>query len=166
MALVSKITGDQYVAGNLSCQTLTVPAGTLTNAGVNASADINASKLEHQHQICVSQKSTASASDERWPAHVVYGTSGTLLHFEAGSITAAAGNDTCAVDLLKNGTSVLSAAISLTSSHTARQLVSATISTTTLSDGDVLEVDINATHGTGTLAAGVFANLVLTEKAS
>lgn len=167
MAQVLNITGDVYTGGNLSAQTMTIPAGTLLDAGVNAAADIAATKLEHRHNLTYSQEAATAAADGSWALHRVYGTSGSVVSFKAGSFVANSGASVVAVDLLKNGTtSILSAAISLTSSHTALQVVSATISTATLTAGDILIVKVDGTAGGGTLANGVFADLVITEKAS
>jgi hypothetical protein len=90
---------------------------------------------------------------------VIYGVSGTLLSFKAGSIVANIGAATVTLDLKKNGVTALSAVITLNNANTARVAVSGTLSVTTLAAGDVLEVVATATAGGGTLATGVFAEL-------
>ena len=159
----TRFDNDIFVAGNIGSRTLTVPAGTILNAAVGSAAAIAATKMIQQHVLHVSQESAADASDEEFCVHVVYGATGTSVAFEAGVVVAAAGAAVVAVDLHKNGTTVLSSTITLDNSQTAYELVTATISTTSLVAGDVLEVLINATIGGGTLGKGVFASLVLRE---
>ena len=154
---------DLFVAGNINSRTLTIPAGSVLNAGVGAAAAIAATKLIQQHIKHVSQESGTAVPDEEFCIHVVYGATGTAVAFEAGAVVVSVGAATVSVDLHKNGTTILSSAITLNSNQTAYETVTATIGTNSLVDGDVLEVLINGTVGGGTLAKGVFASLVLRE---
>lgn len=163
MAL-SRHEGDLHITGNLSAKTVQLPAGTVDNADIEAAAGIDASKLEHRHQITAAQPKT-TAADETRVIHVVYGATGTVLAFRAGSIVANIGDSTVTVDLKKNGSSILTAPITLDSGDSAYAKVAGTIDTPGLVAGDVLEVVIDATVGTGTLATGVFCELVLNEDA-
>ncbi|HYE20964.1 MAG TPA: hypothetical protein VEA69_21135 [Tepidisphaeraceae bacterium] len=156
---------DVHVNGTLSAKALDIPASTIVDADVSSSADIGQGKLEHQHSKHYSQ-ANAAASDETRMIHVVYGASGTLLDFRAGSIAKAVGDSTVTVDLKKNGTTVLSAVITLDSGNTNRVAEAGTLNVTSLTNGDVLEVVIDATIGTGTLPTGVFCELRLKEKAA
>ncbi len=159
----TRFEGDIFVPGNISSRTLTIPAGTVLNAAVGSAAAIAATKTIQQHVLTVSQESGTAVPDEEFVVHCVYGATATAVAFEAGAVVASAGAATVSVDLHKNGTTVLSAAITLNSSQTAYETVTATISTTAYTDGDVLEVIIDGTVGGGTLAKGVFATLVLRE---
>ncbi len=159
----TRIGEDLFVAGNIGCRTLSIPAGSLLNAGVGAAAAIAATKQIQQHVKHVSQESDTAVPDEEFCIHVVYGATGTAVAFEAGAVVASVDGATVSVDLHKNGTTVLSSAITLNSNQTAYETVTATISTTSLVDGDVLEVIIVGTVGGGTLAKGVFASFVLRE---
>ena len=152
-----------FVAGNIGSRTLTVPAGTVFNAAVGSAAAIAATKMIQQNVLHVSQESGTDAADEEFCVHVVYGATGTSVAFEAGVVVAAAGAAVVAVDLHKNGTTVLSSTITLENSQTAYELVMATISTTSLVAGDVLEIIFDETIGGGTRPKGVFASLVLRE---
>lgn len=160
----TRIDTDVYVTGNLNSQTLTIPAGTILNAAVNTAADIAATKLEHRHKLVYAQESGTNAADESRVLYVCYGATATVIAFEAGNVVAATGNATCTVDLKKNGSSILSAAISLDSTNAARVVEAGTLSNTALVDGDVLEITIDGTIGTGTLAKGIFASLIVDEK--
>lgn len=80
--------------------------------------------------------------------------------------TAHVGAATLTVDLLKNGTTVLTAPVSTSSSDAVRALKGATFASTALADGDVLELNITATAGGGTLAVGMGAELTYDENPS
>lgn len=158
----SRIEGDVYVVGALSSKTFAPPAGSITDAAIKASAGIDATKLQHRFQKTHSQANTA-AVDETRAVHVVYGATGAIVAFSAGAIAKAVGDAVCTADLKVNGTSVLSAPISLDSGDTNRVAVAGVISTPALVAGDLLEVVIDGTIGTGTLPTGVFCQVTLTE---
>lgn len=166
MAAPNRITGDTEFTGTVTfTRAVSLPDSTVTNADVVTAAGIDASKLEHRRAIGYSQPNTAATTETR-TIHVVYGTSGTLLQFAAGSIAKAVGDSTVTVDLKKNGSSVLSAVITLDSGNTNRVLETGTISNTSVAADDWLEIVITATVGTGTLPTGVFVQLVLDEDAA
>jgi hypothetical protein len=148
-----------------------VPAGSFDDADIAASADIAATKTEHQNNYVYAQESGTNAADDNRVVAVVYGATGSIIAFHAGSVTKCAGDSTVTVDLCKasgtatSSTSVLSAVVTLNSSSTAFASVAGTISTATLVVGDRLEIKIDATVGTGTLAKGVFARVVTREDA-
>lgn len=166
MSTPSRIEGDTYIAGALSCQTLTIPSGTVLNAAVGAGADIDASKLEHQYQKVWADESDTTASAQDHVIHVVYGTAGTVVAFECGNVVANLVDATITVDLHNNGASILTAAIELDNGDAAYAVVGGTIDTATLADGDVLEVVITVAAGGGTLGKGVFASCIIREDAA
>ena len=137
--------------------------GCVGDAEVKSAAGIAASKLEHQHRAVYAQESGTTAAAEDRVFHVVKGTAGTLKTFKAGCVVACIGDATITVDLHKNGASVLTGAITLSSSQSAYDLVAATINTDSVAAGDVLEVVVTVNAGTGTLGQGVFAYLDLHE---
>jgi hypothetical protein len=156
--------GDLQIQGSLYVQGgFTPPANSIVDASVAASAAVAATKLQHQHRAIYAQGSSTTAAAATQVIFAVFGATGTVVNFEAGAVVPNVGAATCTVDLKKNGTSILGAAISLSSSQTARQLVAATISNTALVAGDVLEVVVTATAGGGTLAQGLFATLTVNE---
>lgn len=162
--MAHRVDGSMQVTGRLTAQFLDVPAETITNAMVSSSAGIEAEKLEHQHQVTYGQPNTASA-DETRVLHVVRGAIGEALAFVAGSIAKAVGDAVCTLDLKKNGSSILSSVITLDSANTNRVAEAGTILSSSLVAGDVLEVVIDGTIGTGTLPTGVFCSLTLREAA-
>lgn len=165
MADPSRIVGSLHVTDTLSAGTLIPSDLAVTNAKVATAAAIGATKLQHQHRMTYAQESATTAADEARVLLAVYGVSGSIVQFEAGSVVANVGDSTVTVDLLKDGSSVLTAAIELNSSGSAYTPKSGVISSSALVDGDVLEVSINATVGTGTLAKGVYASLTIHEDA-
>lgn len=166
MANIGQLTGDLHIRGSLTATTLSPSAGVITNEMVSAAADIAASKLEHQHVLHYSQESDTTSATEDHCIHVVRGATGSAVAFEAGSVTACTGNATITVDLHKNGATILTGVITLDSTNTAYVVEAGTIDTATLADGDVLEVVVVATVGTGALGKGVFASCVIREDAA
>lgn len=156
---------DLYVSGNLASKSFTPAAGCITDAAVQQNAGIQATKLQHQYEKGLAQASNVNAASQRQPIHVVYGANATIVEFEAGAIVPITGNDTVTVDLWKNGSSVLTAAITLNNTQSARQLVAASLASTTAVAGDVFEVNIVYTHNTGTAPQGVFCQMVIQESA-
>jgi hypothetical protein len=165
MADTSRLEGNYYIAGNLSAQSMTIPDLVIGNSQIAAGAAIDPLKLRHQHRHTYAQPNTAATSETK-VLHVVYGVTGSVVRFEAGSIVKAVGNSTVTVDLKKNGTTVLSAPITLDNTSANRGVQSATISVPALADNDVLEVTTVATIGTGTLPTGVYASLTVHEDAA
>ena len=141
-------------------------AACVGNTHVKSDAAIDATKLKHQHRAISQQESDTTAAAEDRIIHVVRGTTGTLKEFKAGVVVACVGDSTITVDLHKNGVSVLTAAISIDSGDAAYALVEGTIDSDSVVVGDVLEVVVTVTAGTGTLGKGVFAYLDLHEDAS
>lgn len=163
--MASQIYGDQNFKGNVTLSSVTLPDGCVDDDAVAAGASIAADKLRHQYLPTYAQANTA-AVDETRVIHVVHGTTGEVTAFVAGSIAKAVGDATCTVDLKKNGTTVLTAPITLDSGNTNRVAEAGTISgTVTLAVGDVLEVVIDGTIGTGTLPTGVFCSATVVEDA-
>jgi len=158
-------TDDHTFQGTLTVNTaLNMPASTVDDTEVaTGTTPIGSPKLEQQYSKMFSQESATAASDVIYPVHEVRGSVATALTFTAGSVAAAVGDSTCTVDLLKNGTTMLSAVITLDNANTARVSESGTLSVTSLVVGDLIEIKFNATIGTGTLPTGVFATVRLKE---
>jgi len=159
----SRHEGDLHITGTLSTATLSIPALTVNNAAVAAAAAIAYTKVVHKHNKTYAQ--AGSSADETKVIHVVHGATCTLLNFEVGVVTAFVG-DSCTIDLKKNGTTVLSAAVTLDEGDAAYAKVAGTISTAGGVDGDVYTVVQDFTTAAGTPATGVWASLALAEDAS
>jgi hypothetical protein len=166
MASPDIIRNDVVFTGNIAPATITQPPGSITDASIAAAAKVQASKLQHQFEALYAQVSTVNAAAERKVLHVVRGATGTLLDFGAGSVTAAQAGSSCVVDLLKNGTTILSATNTLDNGKANFALVSpAGYSSTALVVGDVLEVEVKTVVGANP-PKGVFARLAHVEDAS
>jgi len=139
--------------------------GSVADSQVAASAGIAASKLEHDHRASYVQESDTTAAAETRVVHVVHGTTGQIMAVKAGCVTPCVGDATITVDLLVNGSSVLTTTFNCTSSQSAYDLVAGAINTDTLATGDVIEIAITVAAGTGTLAKGVFAYVDIHEDA-
>lgn len=158
----NRIEGDLQVTGRIFAGSLTVPAGSVSNAGVAADAEIAASKMTHYVYPTYAQANGAATTETR-TLHVAVA-AGEVLSVWAGSIAKAIGDSTVTVDIKKNGASILSSVITLDSGNTARVKESGSLSgTVTLAAGDWIEAVITATVGTGTLPTGVAVGLKIEE---
>lgn len=157
--------GDLFVNGTFYASTMVLASSSVTDTTVQAAANIAASKLEHQYEITYAQESATDAAAGAWAVHVVKGTTGAIVDFRVGVVVAAAVAGNVIIDLLKNGSSILSSTITLDSGDAAYSLTQpAGYSSTALAAGDVLEVKI--VSAAATKPKGVFAQLVVTEKAA
>lgn len=164
MATMNRL-GDTHVAGTLSCETFTAPDSCIGDDQIETPSGtdngVRATKSQQQYVICYGQNATAVT--ERRVVHTVYGAVSSLVDVDAGAGVACVGAATVTVDVKKNGTTVLSALATLTSSVAAYALAAATISTSTAVAGDVFEVSFTATAGGGTVATRPFVRLVFRE---
>ena len=167
---MSGVLDDWVVGGNLSSKTFSAPVSCISDTAVATpsagAAGINTTKNNHRQHARYAQPNTTAVTETR-PIWITYGTSGTLVKFRAGSIVANIGAATVTVDLWKNGSSILSAPITLNSSDTARTPVDVgSFTSTTTAAGDWFDAVITATAGGGTLATGVYAELIVDENPS
>jgi hypothetical protein len=155
MAL-SVLNGDYHINGTLSSALFNAPSGSIRNIDIEQDAQIEASKLVQPNQPTYRETVATTASTLTIPLHSIVGTTATLNTFVAGMVVPNIGDSTVSVDLLKNGSTVLTAPISLSSADAARAQVTAAITDFDAVVGDLYEVDIIATIGTGTLGLGLF----------
>lgn len=165
MSVVQTVDGDVVIRGSLTATgAVNLPAGSVANAAIASVADIDASKMEHQYELTLSGALGAAAATEARVIHVVYGATGAILAFRAGAVVAAGTSTTLSIDLKKNGTTVLSAPISLSNAQAAYQLASGTVAVPGLVSGDVLTA--HATLSGSNAAQGWFCQVVLREDAA
>jgi hypothetical protein len=140
-----------------------IPAGTIVNADVRADAEIAASKIVRQHVKTYAIESDTAVTDTTYTVHTVYGTTGVILGFKCGCVVPSTGTDVLDVDLLINGATCLTAVVRVDKDDAAYAIVSGTIDTSALADGDVVEIDFDVTAGDGTAPKGAFATVIFTE---
>ena len=147
---------DVIVRGTLIPSSVSLPANVITTSTqVQAGANLSADKTEQRVYPSWTQPNTASTTETR--TLFVARRAGTVNEVIAGSIVAAIGDSTVTLDVKKNGTTILSAVITLDNANTARIIESGSISGAgTFVAGDWFEVVIVATINTGTLPTGVF----------
>src|SRR5215472_4310258 len=139
--MASQLLTDLYVGGNLSAKTFNCPAASITDVAVAGGAGIQASKSQQQHTKTYGQVTGSVATTERRPIHSIYGATGQVVQFRAAMAVANVGAATVTVQLKKNGTNILTAAISLGSGTAAFVFVAAAgFTSTALVANDILEV--------------------------
>ena len=163
----STIQSDVYVNGNLYPKTFTPPANCITNAAVLSNAGIDATKLEHRYRPSYAQPHGSAGTTVRQAVHQVVGANGTINSVRAMLSVAPIGAATHVIQIKKNGSNILSTAITLDNANTAFVDETDTgFTSTALVAGDVLEVDVTATAGGGTLGQGLHVMIDLDEDAA
>lgn len=159
-------TGDSTTIRNLDAQ------GSIANADVSATAAIAASKLIHQFPVSVelAEASTNVAAITKL-IHIVNGATGTVANFDVAINAAMTGDRTVSIDLQKSTgagafASVLSAAISLSSSTAAKTATAGTISSASVVATDIFQIVVTLGGSTGTIAQGLVATVFFTEDPS
>jgi hypothetical protein len=159
------IPGNLVVQGVLTPKALSAPANCVGDANVNGSNPITAVKLEHQHQKNFAQVTGSVAAAERRAVHSAR-SAGTVVNVRAKLLVAnsGGGTPTVTVDVLKNGTSILSAAVSIVTADGTNWKTGA-ITVPTYAADDVFEVNVTVAAGGGTLGQGLTVELTAREAA-
>ena len=161
----SVLQGDYFVNGTFYASSMLIATNSIGDSQVQAGANIAATKLESRRNVSYSQDSTTDATVEIKTVLVVNGATGTIISFGVGAVTPAAAAGNAVVDLLKNGSTILSSTITLDSGTAAYALKTpAGFTSTALAQGDVLAVKV--TSAAATKPKGLFFRLVLDEKAA
>lgn len=158
---------DTVYVGQVSFQKVPqVPAGSFGNTQASAADPLDATKVKHQYVKTLAQVHGTPAATERRVVHVARA-AGNVVAAEAGHVVAGAAGATLTVDVRKNGTTVLTGAIShdVTAAAFAETAGAVDATPAAYVAGDVIEVVITATAGAGTLPQGVYANVVMREGA-
>jgi hypothetical protein len=152
------------VTGQLRAGSVVLPADCVTDTNVNGSSPLAAAKTRHRHLRTLAQAHGTAATAERRVVHVAHA-AGTVSAFRVGPVVAATGNSTATADLYKNGASVLSAGVALDNTNAAYAEEAGAVSSAAYVAGDVFEVVVPVSAGTGTLPQGVYADAVFDELA-
>lgn len=154
---MNKIEGDTYITGTLTAGAMNVPASSVGNTEVEAQANISASKLEHQHNLNVALFDHATSVVAKRQAIFRAESNCTIDEVGAYVTVAAGASTTVTIDILKNGTTVLTSTISITNAQTAYQEVAGTVSSSSLVAGDKLEANVTITGANAPKGLNVFA---------
>lgn len=158
-----QIPADTHVKGNLSCETMTIPSSTLTNAGVASDAAIAATKMLHRWRPFLNQAHGSAGTSERRTVYEARGNA-TINFCRAVLSVAPSGAATHVIQVKKNGSDILSTAITLdnaNANYTSEAAVGFT--SASLVAGDTLEITVTATAGGGTLGQGLLVYLDIDE---
>lgn len=162
-----RIPANLTVEGNLAANTMTLPASSVGDSQVKSDANVDADKLQSRNYALLQQDRGSAAATQRQTVHICRGTTGIIKEIATTLSVANVGDSTVDVDVLLNGTTVMGGgAIQFTSSDSALAIKTGTLTTTALAQGDVLEISITATVGTGTLGQGLLVQVKIDEDAS
>ena len=162
----SQIVGDHTFAGQIRFnQAPAMPSSSVGSAEFDATDPLAASKQYHRSVVCGGENSGSAGTSYTKTVYVA-NAPGTVQSFAAGVLVAAAGAATYTLDLKKNGTTVLTAVITLDNANAINVVEAGTVVSSGVEDyvaGDVFTVVTVATAGGGTLPQGVFFRAVFEE---
>lgn len=161
---MATFTEDIYVKGVFRADTFVLPNNAVRDENVTAAAPLGATKTVHQYVQVHRQAHANAVASVREVVHVAIG-AGTLVQAQAGITVAAVGAATVVVDVFKNGTSVLSATITIDNGTVVNDSVIGPIATGPYLANDVFSVSVTATAGGGTLPKGLFVAVTFREAA-
>jgi hypothetical protein len=144
--------GDVYFAGNVGFKSVTIPVESIGDAHIKPLAGIDHTKVIHKHAIRYAQKAGAAVVAETVGLHIA-AAEGQVLAIEAILATPPGTGDSVTIDLKAGNTatayaSILSAALALDDTSTARTVYSAAIGTPEYEDGDSLELVVTVSGST------------------
>lgn len=168
MALSTFLT-DLYISGTLVPAALRLPAGSVTDAAIEAAAGIAATKLEHEIRRTLEVEPATAIAAVSKLSHVAKA-AGTIAAVRALVVTKATGADrTVNVDLQKSTgggafATVLSATIAFNNGSTNLAVVSATLASAAYVAGDVFKWIVTVAGSAGAQAAGLLAEAIFREE--
>lgn len=144
---------------------VSVPPSSFGDTEFNNANPLTAAKQQHQYRPRLSQAHGTNASNERRVVHVAKA-NGSVVDFVAGVTVAAVGDSEVSVDLLKNGTSILDDPVEVTAGD-EDDVMTGTIASGQANyvTGDVFEIRIISTAGTGTPPQGAYGQPTFREAA-
>ena len=140
---------DLYVSGNIQCQTLAVPAGSIVDASVAAGAGIDTMKMRHRHAVAFAPYVISNAA-AHYPARSIVGATAKIVCLMAVMGVALGTGITYTVDFLKNGASILTAPAVIDDTTAAYSQVLLSLASDALVAGDFLEFVATASTPVGT----------------
>ena len=161
--MADRIDGDLLVLGTLTPARLTVPGGCVSDPAVPAGANVNSTKLMQRYEPIYTQPSGVAVVSERRFLHMVRSSTAVIQQIQAAVKQAITGADTVTVDLLKNGASILSAVLTINSTLAAFANLAGAVVSPNLVFGDVLEINVVATHTSGVLPQGLIVLVQIDE---
>lgn len=154
------IDGDLQVGGALKAGSLALPSNSVGDTEVKATAPLGHTKYKPRDRVFY-QEAHGTAVASKTVMLLIAHQIGTIVStsFKAALKTACAGAATVVLVLKKNGVSITSGSISFDSGDANYDVLSGTLSDTALAVDDVLEIEITATAGGGTIGQGLIATL-------
>lgn len=158
----SRVDGDLHVTGSASFGSITIPPGSLTNAGVASGAAIAVEKVE---SLVIAGLVNGYATAYGAVHNVVFvaPTTGTIRGFRCGFVGKCT-TGTAGFDLNINNVSALSAHITFTTADTNGEVKTApgdaSLSTSALVAGDIVSIQLTSDSGSPD-GTGAFAQIEL-----
>lgn len=157
---------DTRVRGNVQATFMKMPSASVGDEQFKNTDPVTADKIQHRIMRIYRQRHGVNAYAERRVIHVAKEAGFELdLGVSIGAVVPATGDSTVTIDVRRNGTSVLSGgALVLTSAYAAYERLEGFWDDDSFAAGQVIELVVTVSAGTGTLPQGVFVQYQATEK--
>lgn len=164
--MATVIEGPAHITEGLTCDAFTPPANSVGNNSVNPADPITTNRLKHIHMVPGGQMDGGDPYQEIRPVYIAL-TVGKVQQFQCGLAVAVTGDSEVIVDLYKNGVSILSAIPTLNTTFTPDDYDQVVAGIDPALDdyvpGDVFEVVVTVTPGTGTPGERLFWQVCFNE---
>lgn len=143
----------------------TLPPNTVGDAQITAAAPLGVTKARRRFNRTARQANGSSIATLTERIHIGYGANGTVaaVRCQNTGVVGSGGGMSVTVDVKKNGTSILTAVMTINSSTLLNAIVSGSIATAAFVAGDYFDVVVTATAGGGTLPQGLYVDVVFDE---
>jgi hypothetical protein len=161
----SRIEGNVNIVGTLSCDAFTAPSNCVSDDAITSTANIDPDKCINRFRIPAISQAHGSAGTAERKTFYRARANATINFCSCYFSVAPTGDSTHTVKLKKNGSDILSADIVLNSSNTAYtgDEEQTGFTSASLVAGDVLEVAVTVSAGTGTLGQGLCVDVEVDE---
>jgi len=167
--MAQRLEGNTHVNGTISATGISVPLG-IKNADVSTSAEILASKMQHRFAVTYWQADGTAVAAAIVPIYTVRGATATVQAIEVQCVDAPSGGDLAfSVDLLvadvgtPTPATILTGTVAYSATQTDCEVEVGTISSASLTDGDMLLVQVAVSGSTGTQGQGLIVTVTLDE---
>ena len=150
---------DVRINGELSCRDINLPDSCVGDDNIEAGANIDATKVIHQHGLHYDQKAGTDVAAETRIIHT-FRNAATIVAVEVVPHTAPTGGDKAfTVDLQKGNAStafatMLSSPVTVNSSSAARTIQTGALASSAAADGDSLQIVVAVSGSTGSQGQG------------
>lgn len=160
---MGRVNDDMHFGGTLSADVVKPSAGCLLDTHISASCNADPVKFRRRVIAALHQSGTMATDAGQLIYTYRPATNGVIKDVRAVSKTVCTVDATCTIDVLKDGVTVLVAAIVLDSGNAAYTPEAGTIDVSAIAQNECLEVTVTAAAGGGVLGTELLVQVEIEE---